>query len=423
MAEDIGRARSLPQLNYNYRWMRNEYESNQPTVNFTGTSSINFESCANASDQLACLIQGLLGVEIGTQSSTYTSTESSLTLSQVIYDPDVGADRNKGRARAVQAAAEMAAAEKELMVRVLDAYLDVLGAEDEARLALQQLESIAAQQMLAQRRYELGVGRETEVYDAQAAYDMQVMAYETARAQHFVALHKLSQITGVQIEGVQRVSPRMPVELPYPDNVEEWVEKAMQRNDSIKAAEAVARISVYEMRRHRAARFPRVNLAANYHERELRGGQGFTPASETTSVGVDIHLPLYRGGAISAGKRQAAYREMEASDKVNLQRNNVQTAMVSALLMTRNEVERFQARQRAVNSSRKSLEITERSYTEGGSTLLDLLQVQKNYYEARQQLSRARYDYIRRMFEIKQLAGILSMDDIRQYNAWFQPEN
>lgn len=420
LSKQIGLARSLPQVNYSYRWMRNDYESNQQTVNLTGKSVIKFQECGQSADVLSCLVQGLLGVEISTANSTYTSQESNLTLTQVLFDPDVNAERAKGRAIAVKAAAEMAMAERDLIMRVVNAYFEVLRANDDAALAFQQLQSIGEQQQLVQRRFDLGVGKETEVYDAQAAYDVQVMAYEAMRTRQFVALYTLSQMTGIEITEVNSLSPALIVEMPEPNDIQTWVNTALEHNDMIKVAEALESVSFHEMRRHNLNNLPRVMFAANYNERELKGGQGFQPASTSAAFGVEIRVPLYTGGAIHNARKQAAYRETEARDNVAMQKNRVETAMVSNMLMMKNEVERFYARKRAADSAGRSLEITQRSYAEGGSSLLDLFQVQKNYFEAQQQLSHARYDYIKRMFELKQLAGTLSVNDVRDYNAWFE---
>lgn len=418
--KQLGLARSLPQLSYNYRWMRNDYDSNQSTINFTGQSVIKFRECANDPDVLGCLVQGLLGVEINNAKSRFTSSESNLTLTQVIFDPDVSSERAIGRAIAIKAAAEMSIAEKSLIMRVLEAYLEVLRAADDSQLAQQQLQSIADQQKITQRRFELGVGKETEVYDAQAAYDVQSMAYEATRTRHYVAVYKLSQMTGVAISEIQPLSENILVEMPEPYDMQSWVQQALEHNDGIKVAEATERVAHYEVQKHKLNRLPRVMAAANYNERELKGGQGFQPASSSTAFGIDVRLPLYHGGALYNAKKQAAYQEIEAQDTLSMQRERIETAVVSSLLLIKNEVERYYARRRAAESAMRSLAITQRSYEDGGSSLLDLFQVQKNYYESRTHLAHARYDYIQRMFELKQLAGSLNVNDIREVNAWFQ---
>ena len=422
LARELGRARSLPQLNYNYRLSRNDYSSSQQHINLGDVSAVDFQGCSSSPDPLVCLLDGLEGVQISdSYDSTFTAQESSLSLTQVLFDPEVGAERGRGNALALQAAARMAAAEKSLIQRVLDGYLNVLAAVDQKRLAKQLLESISTQQQIAERRYQLGVGKETEVYDAQAAYDMQQTAYETARARETAALRALADITGNRIAAVKPVSKAMPVEPLATESENHWMALALEKNDAIKAAEAGERIAYYEMRGHRLARLPRVNLAARYHERELEGGQGFTPESTTASIGLDVRLPLYQGGAMAAARKQSAHREVQAEENLRLQKRKVETAIANSLMLLDNDVSRYQSRRRAVESSAKSLAITRRAYVEGGSsTLLDLFRAQEKHYEARQKLATVRYDYLRRVFELKRLAGTLSQADIREVNGWLQ---
>src|SRR5690554_3517577 len=321
--------------------MRNDYESNQSSLDLSADSLSNLQHCASDPNPSVCLIQGLAGLEVKETNSRYTSNESNLTLTQVIYDPEVSSERATGRALAVKAIAEMAMAEKSLILRVLEAYLEVLRASDDKWLAEQQLQSIADQQKITQRRFELGVGKETEVYDAQAAYDVQSMAYEATRTRHYVAVYKLSQMTGVAISEIQPLSENILVEMPEPYDMQSWVQQALEHNDGIKVAEATERVAHYEVQKHKLNRLPRVMAAANYNERELKGGQGFQPASSSTAFGIDVRLPLYHGGALYNAKKQAAYQEIEAQDTLSMQRERVETAVVSSLLLIKNEVERY----------------------------------------------------------------------------------
>jgi len=418
----LGLSRSLPQLSYNYRWMRNDYESNQSSLDLSADSLSNLQHCASDPTPSVCLIQGLAGLEVKETNSRYTSNESNLTLTQVIYDPEVSSERATGRALAVKAIAEMAMAEKSLILRVLEAYLEVLRASDDKWLAEQQLQSIADQQTIAQRRFELGVGKETEMYDAQAAYDVQSMIYEATRTRQTIAEYRLAQISGMEVSDIQPLSSQMPVEQPASDNMQEWINQALAHNDAIQVAEAVERVAHHEAKKHKLNRLPRVMAAANYSERELRGGQGFQPASTSTAFGIDIRLPLYHGGALHNAKKQASYKALEAQDSLAMQRENIETAVVSHLLLINNEVAGFYAKQRAMESASRSLAITQRGYEAGDSTLLDLFHVQKNYYESRTQLSHARYDYIQHLFELKQLVGSLSTKDVEAINVWFRQQ-
>lgn len=420
--KQLGLSRSLPQLSFSHRWMRNDYRSNHASLDWSDDAMERLQQCTGvvAANQLDCVIQGITSLEVSDTKSRYTSNESNLTLTQVIYDPEISSERATGRALAVKAIAEMAMAEKSLIMRVLEAYLEVLRAADDSKLAEQQLQSISEQQQFIQQRFELGIAKETDVYEAQAAFDAQSLAYAAMRTRYTIALYRLSQITGETIEAVQPLSGHMQVEPLADTDMQAWVNQALARNDAIQVAEALERVAHHEAKKHKLNRLPRVMAAANYNERDLKGGQGFQPASTSTAFGVEVRLPLYHGGALHHAKKQASYKALEAQDSLALQREQIETAVVSSLLMMNNEIERFYSKQRAAESASRSLAITQRAYEEGGSSLLDLFQVQKNYYESRAQLSHARYDYVQRLFELKQLSGSLSKEDVVALNQWFE---
>src|SRR5690554_3739081 len=238
--------------------MRNDYESNQSSLDLSADSLSNLQHCASDPNPSVCLIQGLAGLEVKETNSRYTSNESNLTLTQVIYDPEISSERATGRALAVKAIAERAMAEKSLIMRVLEAYLEVLRAADDSKLAEQQLQSITEQQQFIQQRFELGIAKETDAYEAQAAFDAQSLAYAAMRTRYTIALYRLSQITGETIEAVQPLSAHMQVEPLADTDIQDWVNQALARNDAIQVAEALERVAHHEAKKHKLNRLPRV---------------------------------------------------------------------------------------------------------------------------------------------------------------------
>lgn len=417
LAEDIGKAGVRPHLGYSYRWKKNEYESDTKVLSFNGKANFDFIRC----EDFTCLRDRLLGLEYKDTHAKYTSTESALTLTQSIYDARNISARSKGKVAATKATAEMAAADKDLVVRVVEAYLDVLRAADEKLYTFQQMESIGSQKELAAKRFELGVGKETEVYDTQAAYDMQVTVHEMAKAQHYIALRQLSNITGVEISVVYPVSENMPVEIPYPNEADHWVNLAMNQNDAIQIAEAGEQMANLEMREKKYAHLPIVNFAATYVETELDGGQGFSPAATTKAYGIEVMLPLYQGGAVTAASKQAAYRFESAKQSQLNQKLQIKTGVINLLLIIKTDVKRYYMGLKGVESSTKAYEVTSEAYKNGSGSLLDLFQAEKNFYQARRDLSSSRYDYLLDIFKLYQLTGTLSLKQLRDYNAWFHP--
>ena len=417
MVRGISTAGLKPQLGYSYRWKRNEYESDAQVITF---GEADFRSIGRCED-FTCLRNEIFGLQFKDTEAKYTSRESALTLTQSIYDSKHISARAKGKVTVTKASAEMLGAEKDLLVRVVETYLDVLRAVDDKLYALQQLESIEDQKKLAVKRFELGVGKETEVFDTQAAYDTQVTVYELAKVQHYISLQNLSNITGVEMSVVFPVSENMPVEVPSPIQADHWIKLAMQKNDAIKVAEAGEKMANLELREKNYNRMPVVNFAATYVETDLDGGQGFSPASKTKAYGVEILLPLYQGGAISASSKQAAYRLESAKQNRLSQRMQIRTGIINLLLMIKTDVKRYYLGRKGLESSARAYEATSNAYKNGASNLMDLFQAEKNYYQAKKDLSTSRYDYVLNVFKLHQLTGTLSLKELRDFNAWFQP--
>ncbi len=417
MAKQLGMARSLPQLSFNYRWMQNEYDSNQTMIDLSGANN-QFQNCSSAADVLDCLMQSLIGLEMGKARSRYSSQESHLTLTQVLFDPEVGAERRKGRALALKAAAEMSLAEKDLMMRVVQAYFAVLRAEDEANAAEQQLKILQEQKQWITERYELGVGAAHEVFDIEAAFNNLQNAYAASQTAVLIAQQQLTSITGVSNQALHILSDNFQVEAEPSYDSQYWLQMASAHNDGIKVAEALAHIAEIEMKKHQLNRLPRVTAAANYYESHLKGGQGFQPESTASAYGIDIRLPLYHGGAISNAKKQAAYYQMEAKDNVAWQKRQLETAIVSRLLLLNNAANTLLSKQQSRALAKQSLELITEGFNEGSRHLADFLQAQKNYQAAHLAYSLARYDYLQAQLELKYAAGTLSFEDVKRVGQW-----
>lgn len=417
LASKLASASTLPQIGYSYRWKKNEYESDTKSLSYTGELSLDFRNC----EDWTCVRDKLFGLQYKDTHNKYTSRESALTLTQTIYDTRRYAERFKSEVAVEKATIEIEGAEQDLVVRLVEAYLDVLRAQDDKDFARQQLDSIDAQKKFAEKRYELGVGKETEVYDAQSAYDAQLTVFELSRAQHFIKLRKLSAITGVEMATVFPVSDQMPVETPLPGDADHWVGLALQRNAAIRLAETAEKMASYERFEKRYTHLPTLNFAAAYVETDLQGGQGFSPAATSKAYGLEFHLPLYQGGAVSTASKQSAFRLEEAKEQLLSQRQQVEMAVVNLLLLIKTDVKRYQATSLTVASSRKAYEVRSRAYREGGGSLPELFQAEKNHFQARKELSSVRYDYLLNLFRLYQMTGTLSPKELTFYNAWFQP--
>lgn len=414
LVAELGASRYKPNFSYRYRIADKRYKTDQKSLGLDP----NFDpsECGGITDY-DCLQQAL---RYDSGNSDYQSQEHALLVTQPIYDNERVADKRKSDVLAEQAEAEFRVAQQDLLMRVSSHYFSVLKAEDDVILARQQLQSTQAQKLQAQKRYHLGVGRENEVFDAEAAYDSQISAYDMARTNKQIQLRLLADISGLLVQVDYRLSETMPVIKPEPMATPHWLQLAQAHSPQLKVAELSERAVYFDYQKKKKARWPTVMVMASYSETKLKEGQGFEPAATSSAIGLEVNVPIYQGGSINAAKKQAAYRVEEAKQRLQNQQKMLNSQVVNKLLMIDADIQRFEAKKRSLASAEKALKATRRAYHDGFSSLLDWLQVQRHYYRTKRDLAASRYDYLLNLFRLKQLAGTLAVTDLQQVNNWLR---
>jgi outer membrane protein len=140
------------------------------------------------------------------------------------------------------------------------------------------------------------------------------------------------------------------------------------------------------------------------------------PRQDSESIGLSLNVPLYAGGAVVANQEVRRANYVEASEDLELSyrsvvrqvRNNYNN--VGALISSTKALEQ------AVVSAESALKATEAGFEVGTRTIVDVLQSTRNLFDARRNLSKARYDYILSVLALKQAAGTLTEEDLFTVN-------
>ena len=83
-------------------------------------------------------------------------------------------------------------------------------------------------------------------------------------------------------------------------------------------------------------------------------------------------------------------------------------------------VARVQARKQAIVSSQSALEATQSGYEVGTRNLVEVLQSQRQLYQARRDYATALYDYIINTIQLREAAGMLTPADVQEVDKWLQ---
>lgn len=350
----------------------------------------------------------------------YTTNAYALSLRQALYRRDYLAQLKQSQARTRQAEAELNSARQGLVLRLSQRYFDALAASDNLRFAEAEKNAIQRQLDQTKQRFEVGLVAITDVHEAQAAYDLSTAAEIAARNQLEVAHQALSEVTGIPVQSLKPLIENMPLLAPDPADSAQWVNSALENNFQILAAQAAVETARQQLDLQRAGRKPTVDLVASHSYTDSSGGIFGSRSITDDSIGVQLNVPLYQGGGLSARVREARQQLTRAQEALEQQRRQTQRETSSAYLTVLADISRVQALKQAVVSSESAFKTIEAGYDVGTRTTVDVLNARRELYRAQRDYARARYDYVIATLQLKQASGMLSVKDVEQINALLQ---
>lgn len=398
--EKLSRAALLPQVN--------------ATWDYTDTDQdVTGESFAVEEDITA----------IQTRTNTDTTRDGyQVSLTQALFDLPAWFTFQSGKEFSKQAEATFAANQQNLILRVVEAYLAVLRAQEILSASQAQERALERQLEQTRQRFEVGLIAITDVYEAQAAYDLAQVNRITDENSVSVALERLSVLTGQEHSNLDVLEEDFEVKLPAPNDRAAWVEFALENNFNLQAARHAEEVSRQLAQANRMEHAPRVSGSVSTSDYDTEGTLTRRPATAFDTVPdntteqdqwqIRVDIPLFSGGAVSANRRKAAQEFIAAREnRINLTRNTV-TNTRSLHMTVVSDVSRVAAREQAIVSSKSALDATQAGYEVGTRNVVDVLNAQNTLFAARRDYANARYDYITNTLRLKEQAGLLSPEDV-----------
>jgi outer membrane protein len=367
----------------------------------------------------------------GAAKSAITELETkttAATLVQPIYRPAAWATYRQGGRQLQQAAAQYEAAEHDLLVRVSQAYFDVLTSEDNLELVQNQKKAVSEQLASAQRNFEVGTATITGVRDAQARFDLanaQAIAAENELRTKRLALN---MVVGLSDAKPKRLAKSTVLVEPPKEDVNAWVSQAQTNSPAVRQAQLAVEVADYEMDKATAVHKPTLDAQMTYGRTENLKGSfvGTTYASTPTttwnpSVGLVLNVPLFAGfSGVYKVKEAIALKDKAQSDLENARRGTEQATRNTyfGLLAGLSQVKAYEA---AEASSQSALDANKLGYSVGVNINIDVLNSQSQLYQTKRDLAKARYDVLVTNLKLRQAAGTLTPADLQPINDLLVP--
>jgi len=332
------------------------------------------------------------------------------------------------KSRAKQADWELERAYQSLVIRVAEAYLNVLTQQANLESQVAAEEAVRRQLEQVQQRFDVGLEAITGVLESKAAYDGAVVTRIQAESDYDISFEALRTLTGQAYEEISGIKADLPIVNPLPNDGEEWVRTAMATNFDIRTAQAALKTAELELNAQLAAYLPTVNASASYGSGsgEQSIGNFVVPdqgTSKSTSFSVGLSMPLFQGLRRHAGVRQAR-RSVDAARQTLIQRElTVAEEVRNRFRSVVTDVVRVAAREEAIKSAQAALEATQTGYEVGTRNIVEVLNAQRQLFANQYLYHQSRYNYARNVLLLKQSAGMLSEADIAELNEHTDPDN
>ncbi len=351
---------------------------------------------------------------------SYGTQTGTISASQPLYRPANWASYEQGKKSLSLAQAQLMQAEQDLIVRVSQAYFDVLASSDSLTFLKRQKVAVAEQLASAKRNFEVGTSTITDSREAQARYDL-VIAQELAAENDLL----VKSLALNQLVGQQNVKPKTlkapavlaPVE---PADIEQWVVQSQANNPSIQQANIALEVAGLETSKAEAGHKPTLDLVGSYSAINNSSGSSTSVGDSRINVGtigVSFTLPLFAGFSAQNRIKETLSLEDKARADLETAKRSVAQGTRTAYLGVQSGLAQVNALQAAEASSQSALEANQLGYQVGVRINIDVLNSQSQLYDTKAKLAKARYDVLVGGLKLRQAAGTLKAQDLQPINT------
>lgn len=350
---------------------------------------------------------------IQTGGLTITATQPIFRMQNIIIYQQAKTDVSKAESQFITAG-------QDLILRVAQAYFDVLDAQIDVEVNEAQKKAILTQLEQAKRNFEVGVSTIVDTNEAQARYDLTLSQEIAARNALEIKKRTLQGIIDrlpENLTGAREITDNLTA-LKY-GSMDEWVRAAEEKNFMLKTQQAAYESAHQNVKKVWAQHYPTLDLVAQYSNQTNVGatitGRGIDLTSQ--SIGLQLNVPLFQGFSVQSQVREAMALQNKALHDLENTRRNITIQARQQYLNVTNGIAQVKALKQALVSSQSQLDSTILGLQVGVRTEVDVLNAQQQMYAAKRDLAKAYHSYLMARLRLSAEAGELDEDTLTEINA------
>ena len=358
-----------------------------------------------------------------TDNRDYDSKSAVIQLRQPLVNMESWARYKLGNLQATLSDKQLEVRKQELISRFFGLFANAVYSEDTLALAEAELAALTRQEEANQLMFAKGEGTKTALIESQAKLSLSEAQVIESQASVMDGRNALAAMVGKNVTSLDRLSETFDLLPDDQRSYEAWKTIALENNPEIAAQKESVEIASQEIKRNRAGHLPRLDAVASYNNSDSDTVNTYQQEIDSKSIGLQLNIPIYAGGSVSALTAQAEANYKKAQDDLESKMNQV-------LLDLRKQYSNIQSGSLKINALKKAVEsaellvtATKKSLAGGVRTNLDLLDARKQLFESKRDLSLARYNYLVAYINLRKAAGVLSDKDIENISKFFSQPN
>lgn len=353
--------------------------------------------------------------------SKYNSHGYTVSLSQPLFRWQNWIAYGQSQQMVAQAEAHFVQARQDLILRVAQAYFDLLYAQDKLASVQSNKKAIAQQLESAKKHFEVGTATITDTHEAQARFDLacaqEIAAFNDLDVQRTALLTMLDKDPG----SLAPTRSGITIAPPQPARIDQWVSAAENEAIAVQIQRIGLEIANAEVGKQRAGHLPTVDLVATSGKTRSLSALGSLADSRANTIGVQINIPLFQGGYVQSRSREAVAQRRAAEAMLESARLGAAQTARQHYLGVVNGVAQIKALEAGLTSSLLALDANKLGYEIGVRINIDVLNAEQQVFITRRDLAKARYETLMAQLRLKAAVGALGEDTLQQINALLDP--
>jgi outer membrane protein len=338
--------------------------------------------------------------------------------------PGLGQAYLESEAQVEAAQAEFAVAEQDLILRVAQAYFDVLVTQEGVTAAEAQLNAMEEQGVAAKRGYELGTMSITDSHEARSKAELARSQLIAAQNELEAKQTELERLTDKPLTMLAALKSAVVTPQLEPNDAKVWIEQAKDNNPAVRAQVYSLRAAGYTVSKARAENVWILDFVASYGSNYSGGSiampTGYETRVKSSVAGLQFSMPIFAGGLNNSHIREAIANRDKLASQLEEARRKAGAEAKQAYASIVNGQAQTEALRAAVESGESSVRGNQAGYKLGIRINSDVLNAQQQLFASRRDLVKARYDTLLQGLKLKAAAGVLTERDVVTINGMLE---